>query len=80
MKCHADGSKSEHTDDVASFSYTFELISVAVPEMKSPAPCVEKSKQAAEHFIGAMDESSGRVQDASTHKKRCCHGCCSLQS
>jgi hypothetical protein len=30
--------------------------------------------------IGAMDESSGKVQNASTHNKRCCHGCCSLQS
>ena len=28
-----EGSKSEHTYDDASFSYTFELISVAVPEM-----------------------------------------------
>jgi hypothetical protein len=33
-----------------------------------------------EHTIGAMDESSGKVQDTSTHNKRCCHGCCSLQS
>ena len=30
--------------------------------------------------IGAMDESSGKVQDASTQKQRCCHGYCSLQS
>ena len=27
-----------------------------------------------------MDESLGKVQDVSTHHKRCCHGCCSLQS
>ena len=35
--------------------------------MRSPAPCEEKSKQAAEHFIGAMDEMSRKVQKASTH-------------
>ena len=33
MKCHMEGSKSKHTYSDASFSYTFELISVAVPEM-----------------------------------------------
>ena len=30
--------------------------------------------------IGAMDESSGEVQDANTRNQRCCHGYCSLQS
>jgi hypothetical protein len=30
--------------------------------------------------IGALDESSGKVQDASAQNQRCCHGCCSLQS
>ena len=30
--------------------------------------------------IGAMDESSGKVQDASTHISRRCHGYCNLQS
>ena len=29
----AEGSKSEHTDRVASFSYTLVLVSVAVPAM-----------------------------------------------
>ena len=29
---------------------------------------------------GAMDASSGKVQDASTHILRCCRGDCSLQS
>jgi hypothetical protein len=33
-----------------------------------------------EHTIGAIDESSEKVQNASTHHQRCCHGCCSLQS
>ena len=37
----------------------------------------EKARSAS---IGAMDESSGQVQDANTHNQRCCHGCCSLQS
>ena len=27
-----------------------------------------------------VDETSGKVQDASTHKEQCCHGSCSLQS
>ena len=53
-----EGSKSEHTEN-ASFWYTFELISVAVPWMESPPPCKQKNKQVATYFSGAMDESSG---------------------
>jgi hypothetical protein len=48
----------------AAFWYTFELISVAVPRMKSPPPC--KQKQASGiTFIGAMDESSRTVKKVS---------------
>ena len=40
----AEGSQCEHTIPDASFSYTFELISVAVPSMKSPPPCKPKEQ------------------------------------
>jgi hypothetical protein len=39
-----------------------------------------RAARARSKSIGAMDESSGQVQDANTHNQRCCHGCCSLQS
>jgi hypothetical protein len=48
-----EGSKFQHTYSDASFSYTFELISVAVPWMESPPPCKQKNKQVATYFSGA---------------------------
>ena len=46
----------------------------------SRCPATIHSQQC-EHTIGAMDESSGNIQDASTPKQSlCCHGYCSLQS
>jgi hypothetical protein len=39
-----------------------------------------RAARARSKSIGALDESSGKVQDASAHKKRRCHGYCSLQS
>jgi hypothetical protein len=38
-----------------------------------------RAARARSKSIGAMDESSERVQDASTPEQRCCHGYCSLQ-
>ena len=39
-----------------------------------------RAARARSSSIGAMDASSGKVQDASTRNQRCCHGYCSLQS
>jgi hypothetical protein len=39
-----------------------------------------RAARARSSSIGAMVESSGRVQEASTHNQQCCHGYCSLQS
>ena len=47
--------RGEHTSPDASFLYTFELISVAVPSMRSPPPCKPKEQASGERFIGAME-------------------------
>jgi len=59
--------------DIAAFKVSHS----AVSDIGATTLQAEKARSASK---GAMDESSGKVQDASTQKERCCHGYCSLQS
>jgi len=55
----------------------FKISHAAGSDIDATTLQAEKARSAS---MGAMDASSGTVRDASTQKKRCCHGYCSLQS
>ena len=76
------GSKLEHTE-VATFSYTLVLVSVAVPSMRSPppSPCRSELTQRSSGALEGMSRyvRSSKVQQAISHPLRTGkeqgHGC-----
>ena len=78
MKVHEEFKMQAHiisgvVMDVAAFKVSHG----AVMDINATALRAARSRSAS---IGALDESSGKVQDASTLNQQCCHGYCSLQS
>jgi hypothetical protein len=64
--------KSGVVMDIAAFKVCHSAVVIDATALRAA--------RARSSFIGAMDESSGKVQDAGTPILRCCHGYCSLQS